>query len=120
MTTFKFGDKVTNVKWLKNEKHIVLNEGIRGGVTVASSRGEVQIVHHTYLTMLEEGVTPYPEKLPKTEEEFRIKLNNLQDSVDTLLARFPEPVKEETESVNVVGFHRVRIDSTHVDVNNNK
>ena len=97
---FKFGDKVTSDRWLDNEEHLVLDEGRMGGVTVVNSGGEVQIVHNTFLTMIEEPVITYAEKLSKTEDEFRIKLNNLEDSVDALLASFPKRIEKETESVD--------------------
>ena len=93
--TFKFGEEVTSNRWANDERRLVLNEGEMGGVTVANDRGEVQIVHSTFLTKVAEPVDTYTEKLSKVDEEFRIKLNNLEDSVGVLLAAFPRRVKGE-------------------------
>ena len=102
--TFNFGDKVTSERWLENEEHLVLSEGRMGGVSVVNSRGGVQIVHCSFLTRIEKSVITYTQRLSKAEEQFKVRLDNLENSVDTILAGFPKRVKADTEPESKFNF----------------
>ena len=105
METFEFGDKVTSAKWLNNEPNIVLASDHRGRVTVVNEGGKViQLVHVSFLTKIANPIPLCVMKPSKRDREFSSRLITLADSVNSLLAMFPQPVEEDTEPESKFNF----------------